>query len=852
MKSMRIGADIPAHGNEEFIREAFRKLQNAPLAELYLASQRHREDHLNLTHLVQQMGLEERVHLYPYFSRLEAFPCLKRDCDIWLEAGQSLADFHKSANPHLLLFVTPYHPGLGQGNCYAVRWWLDKYRLAGWKIHLLWYALDYWQARNYCSPAAVACAESKYSDFFIEVRPESQLLRCKADGLSIHTDDWCGVELLEKIGGLANTYAYDACFVNYAAFSACFESIKPYTEKILCVHDVFTNRNQRMREECRIPDYDWMSFSAAGEASALARADRVICFTQNDLHYLRSLCPSPEYLFIPPLPKAHFLTASQKNARLKVGYIASDNIHNKVNIKEFLELLAKDSDLAGRLHIRIAGPISQYVQELNDSGSLNEISCEILGFVEDMTSFFATCDVTINPERGVSGVKIKNLDALGRGIVTVGTADSFSGLDSDLFIHKAPNIAGLLPMLRSLAENPDFLEKMRHKTQELYTKLDDGLKERVDTIVGTQERPIRYEKVTARDKMRGKVSVIIPCYNVEPFVGACLESVLAQSYDNLEIICAEDLSTDGTRAEILRYARYDPRIRILDTKRKEGLGRRRNAGMEAATGKYIFFLDSDDMLDGRDALKSLVDAREETGCSVVIGGARILETSGLISEYNGHARKWNRPGEYLAGLEACLTALKMSPEKPVAVNAWGALADTQLWRKSGLRFPPFTYEDYPVVPFVYAYAKNIYLLAKNILLYRKRDGSLSRIPWSLEEIHSSRMRWELQQGNLQKYVDTTKIDGDDRKFIGLRFISHLIYKIGQNSIEKDAVRACSSLVAHVAESSGDGRISQPFFDDVYGQIKALASLDACPAETLAKMAKHLPPENLAAYYSSHA
>ena len=92
------------------------------------------------------------------------------------------------------------------------------------------------------------------------------------------------------------------------------------------------------------------------------------------------------------------------------------------------------------------------------------------------------------------------------------------------------------------------------------------------------------------------VSVIIPVYNVEPFLRECLNSVVHQTYGNLEIILVDDESTDASGEICDEYAESDCRIAVIH-KEKGGPGAARNIGQDAATGKYLIFLDSDDYWD---------------------------------------------------------------------------------------------------------------------------------------------------------------------------------------------------------------------------------------------------------------
>jgi len=93
-----------------------------------------------------------------------------------------------------------------------------------------------------------------------------------------------------------------------------------------------------------------------------------------------------------------------------------------------------------------------------------------------------------------------------------------------------------------------------------------------------------------------KISVIVPVYNVEKFLKRCLDSLINQTYENLEIICINDGSTDNSLKILKEYAQKDSRIIIIDQENKK-LGAARNRGLNASTGKYISFVDSDDWVD---------------------------------------------------------------------------------------------------------------------------------------------------------------------------------------------------------------------------------------------------------------
>ena len=92
------------------------------------------------------------------------------------------------------------------------------------------------------------------------------------------------------------------------------------------------------------------------------------------------------------------------------------------------------------------------------------------------------------------------------------------------------------------------------------------------------------------------VSIIIPAYNAEKYIEQCIDSIISQTYKNIEVIIVNDGSTDNTLAICEKYAKEDKRIKIVK-KKNEGVSKARNDGIKIATGKYIMFIDSDDYID---------------------------------------------------------------------------------------------------------------------------------------------------------------------------------------------------------------------------------------------------------------
>ena len=123
------------------------------------------------------------------------------------------------------------------------------------------------------------------------------------------------------------------------------------------------------------------------------------------------------------------------------------------------------------------------------------------------------------------------------------------------------------------------------------------------------------------DKLSDKVSVIVPVYNAERGIEACLNSLLAQSYANLEILIVNDGSVDESERIIRKFARQDPRIKLFCTE-NQGVSAARNIALENVTGEWIAFCDSDDIVP-KNAYKRMLQAARRTNAEIVVGSLKV-------------------------------------------------------------------------------------------------------------------------------------------------------------------------------------------------------------------------------------
>lgn len=182
------------------------------------------------------------------------------------------------------------------------------------------------------------------------------------------------------------------------------------------------------------------------------------------------------------------------------------------------------------------------------------------------------------------------------------------------------------------------------------------------------------------------VSIIIPMYNVEKYLNECLQSVINQTFRNLEIICIDDASTDKTLMIANSIAKSDSRICILKNECNKGLSYTRNRGMDIAKGKYIYFLDSDDMVT-ENAIQELWSEAENKQLDVIFfDGYVIFEDKGLADRFRDY--RTHHLGEYnpiMDGLEAFNAMIKN--------GEWSVNVPREFWKRNFLREHNIRFEN---------------------------------------------------------------------------------------------------------------------------------------------------------------
>ena len=141
-----------------------------------------------------------------------------------------------------------------------------------------------------------------------------------------------------------------------------------------------------------------------------------------------------------------------------------------------------------------------------------------------------------------------------------------------------------------------------------------------------------------------KISVIITAYNIENYIAECIDSVLSQNFQGVEIICVDDCSTDGTAKVICNY--QDRGVRLIKHKKNEGLAKSRVTGFSNAHGKYIYIMDGDDCLS-RNALTTMYEYAEKDKLDLLtFSGEVFYDDKTMKAKYEKDRYYYIRRGNY--------------------------------------------------------------------------------------------------------------------------------------------------------------------------------------------------------------
>lgn len=287
-----------------------------------------------------------------------------------------------------------------------------------------------------------------------------------------------------------------------------------------------------------------------------------------------------------------------------------------------------------------------------------------------------------------------------------------------------------------------------------------------------------------------KFSIIVPVYNVEKYIGDCLDSILNQTYENFEVIVVNDGSPDNSQDIIDRYAKKDKRIRSF-IKKNGGLSDARNYGVSKAKGDYLVFVDSDDSINC-ELLEKINEVLDDKVDIVRYQVVKIENDQKTVDESEIFTRN--------SGEEAFSKLLKNS----WFVTAWSASYRREFWIKNKFNYAKGKiHEDFGLTPYVYMKAKLVtaidyvgynYFVRENSIMtvnnkekvIKKNEDCLFHFDRLMEFINKDKNVSETGKVLYESYIANaliTRIKSIEDKQIKKDYVNELkVKKVGDNLI----------------------------------------------------------------------
>jgi len=228
-----------------------------------------------------------------------------------------------------------------------------------------------------------------------------------------------------------------------------------------------------------------------------------------------------------------------------------------------------------------------------------------------------------------------------------------------------------------------------------------------------------------------EISVIIPVYNTEEYVRDAIMSILNQTLKEIEIIVVNDGSTDNGLQIIKELAESDTRIQVY-SQENQGQAIARNYGLEKAKGKYLYFMDSDDLLE-KEALTCCYEKCEKENLDFVFFDAEVFGDTKWTSSFFDYDRSKIVKNSVYTGKEILDLLLQFDAFR---APSWLYLVKHDFVRHAGIRFCPVRHEDLLFSSFVHIYSQRVGYLSRKFFRRRLRPNSVMTTRYSSEDINA--------------------------------------------------------------------------------------------------------------------
>ncbi|MCH5220522.1 MAG: glycosyltransferase [Muribaculaceae bacterium] len=280
-----------------------------------------------------------------------------------------------------------------------------------------------------------------------------------------------------------------------------------------------------------------------------------------------------------------------------------------------------------------------------------------------------------------------------------------------------------------------------------------------------------------------KISIIIPAFNVEKYLGECIDSVLAQSFADYEVIVVDDGSSDNTLEVAVSKASKDPRVKVAHQE-NAGPSAARNNGLEMAKGEWIVFVDGDDMLLPG-ALDVFNEVALQTEADIICASSTDKYLAGVnLKKANLSSTKHYTP---VQGLTSILY------QKELTASVWAKMYKRSVWER--VRFTTgILYEDLDVIYRVFSEARKVVYIDTEVYYYRSNPNSILHTFNSqrFDVLDVTRRIEEQCRDNAPSLLRAA----NDRRMSAAFNMLGLIYAHGVAGEYADRVKECTDVITH--------------------------------------------------------
>ncbi len=400
---------------------------------------------------------------------------------------------------------------------------------------------------------------------------------------------------------------------------------------------------------------------------------------------IKSISDSKVYRTYNPvdLSRTKRVEHSSKNMLLFVGRISAEK-----NLSFVLRAMAKAKD---EWRLRLVGDgderenLEKLVKELKIADRV-----EFVGWSENPWQYADGCFALIMSSF-YEGFPLVAIESLSCGLPVI--ANGASGADEIVedgvngYVYRDNDIKSLVDLLDKLyceKDNPEMSERcIASVTNYSYERALFDFYLKVYAAINGRIITDRLFERQGSQQVEDKISVIIPCYNAEKYVGRCFESIAMQSIgiDHLEVIIINDCSTDNTLNLLMKYEEeYPENICVINCSENGGQGKARNIGLEYATGSYITFIDADDCID-KDMLLVLY-------CLAVCYPVDMIKCDfSMFSNYNEIAPAQSPDGFKITLIDDTKERKEFFLDNAFICAPWAKLINRNIFRNENIRFP---------------------------------------------------------------------------------------------------------------------------------------------------------------------